>query len=80
MKVSVSLPADDVAFLDGYVDRENLTSRSAALHHAIDLLRQIELEDTYAEAWAEWDASPDAELWAGADADGLTVAPSDAPR
>jgi Arc/MetJ-type ribon-helix-helix transcriptional regulator len=71
MKVSVSLPPDDVAFLDRYATRENLTSRSAALHQAIDLLRNAELEDMYAEAWAEWESGPDSGPWSTTTADGL---------
>jgi antitoxin MazE9 len=74
MKVSVSLPPDDVEFLDRYASEENLSSRSAAMHRAIQLLRAAELEDTYAEAWAEWEASSDAELWSATDSDGTADA------
>ena len=40
MKLSVSLPEEDVAALDAYARAAGLPSRSAALHHAIRLLRQ----------------------------------------
>jgi Arc/MetJ-type ribon-helix-helix transcriptional regulator len=74
MKVSVSLSSEDVDFLDHYASQEHLTSRSAAVHRAIELLRSAELEGTYAEAWSEWEASSDAELWSSTDADGTADA------
>ena len=42
MKVSVSLPGEDVQFLDSYAKEQGLDSRSAALHRAIRLLRTAE--------------------------------------
>jgi metal-responsive CopG/Arc/MetJ family transcriptional regulator len=39
MKVSVSLPDDDVEYLDTYADRQGLGSRSAAVHKAVRLLQ-----------------------------------------
>ena len=39
MKVSVSLPGDDVRFLDEYAKDRGLHSRSAAVHKAVRLLR-----------------------------------------
>lgn len=69
MKVSVSLPDDDVAFLDGYAARSGANSRSAALHEAVKLLRAAELESDYAEAWDEWVADSGA-VWDAALADG----------
>ena len=71
MKVSVSLPDDDVEYLDTYAREQGLESRSAVVHKAVRLLRASELGAAYEEAWAEWDASDDAELWDGASADGL---------
>ena len=39
MKLSVSLPEDDVLFLDGYARERGAGSRSAAVHDAVgDLL------------------------------------------
>ncbi len=47
MKVSVSLPDDDVEFLDGYAHRQGFDSRSAVLHKAVRLLRASELGAAY---------------------------------
>lgn len=71
MKVSVSLPDDDVEYLDAYARERGLESRSAAVHKAVRLLRASELGAAYEEAWAEWEASDDATLWDNASADGL---------
>lgn len=71
MKVSVSLPEDDVAFVDEYATRSGAASRSSVLHQAIKLLRMSELEQAYAEAWREWDADQDTALWEAAVADGI---------
>jgi Arc/MetJ-type ribon-helix-helix transcriptional regulator len=75
MKLSVSLPDDDVAFVDEYAKRIGGDSRSSVLHRAIGLLRMAELESAYTEAWDEWAASGDAELWDAPIGDGLTDAP-----
>ena len=45
MKLSVSLPDEDVATLDRYVTEEGLPSRSAALQQAIHHLRDRRLAD-----------------------------------
>ena len=71
MKVSVSLPEDDVEFLDAYAQEQGIESRSAVLHKAVRLLRALELGDAYAEAWDEWGGSDDAQLWDSAVTDGL---------
>ena len=72
MKLSVSLPDEDVAVLDEFAQRAGLSSRSAALQHAIRLLRHPDLEQDYAAAWQEWDTSPEAALWQTATGDGLS--------
>ena len=72
--MSVSLSTADVAFLDEYVRASGLQSRSAALHRAVQLLRQDGLEQDYAEAGAEWDASGQAEAWEVTVADGIPEA------
>jgi Arc/MetJ-type ribon-helix-helix transcriptional regulator len=54
MKVSVSIPEEDVEFLDNYTKTHQIASRSAALHRAIRLLRAFELGDAYAAAFTEW--------------------------
>jgi Arc/MetJ-type ribon-helix-helix transcriptional regulator len=71
MKVSVSLPGEDVQFLDDYAKEEGLESRSAALHRAVRLLRTAELGAAYESAWEQWPADGDAELWDSTVADGL---------
>ena len=71
MKVSVSLPGDDVVFLDAYVRDRGLGSRSAALHRAVRLLRAAELGGSYEAAWKEWADQGDAEAWERTSGDGL---------
>jgi Arc/MetJ-type ribon-helix-helix transcriptional regulator len=63
MKLSVSVPSEDVAFLDAYAAEHALESRSAALHHAVQALRVSALPGSYAEAWADWEADGDAAAW-----------------
>lgn len=70
MKVSVSIPDEDVAFLDAYASRHGVASRSAALQEAVKLLRAAELMDDYASAWDEWDAEGGS-VWGAALGDGL---------
>lgn len=72
MKISVSLPEEDVSFVDEYARRTEAASRSAVIHDAIELLRASRLEEEYAEAFAEWDGSEDAAFWDQFSADGLT--------
>ncbi|WP_432003253.1 ribbon-helix-helix domain-containing protein [Streptomyces sioyaensis] len=74
MKISVSLPQEDLAFVDEYATRTEAESRSAVIHAAIELLRAAELESEYTEAFEEWDASEDAELWDRTSGDGLADA------
>ncbi len=71
MKLSVSLPDEDVEYLDAYAHAQGLDSRSAALQRAVRLLRASELGAAYEDAWADWADSEDAELWEAATADGL---------
>jgi Arc/MetJ-type ribon-helix-helix transcriptional regulator len=72
MKVSVSLPGEDVEFLDEYAKKQGYESRSAVLHKAVRLLRATELSAAYENAWREWADSGDAELWELTSADGLS--------
>ena len=71
MKISVSMPAEDVDYLDSYARDRQLDSRSAVLHKAVRLLRASELGAAYEDAWTEWDESEDSELWDAAAADGV---------
>lgn len=72
MKVSVSLPSEDVEYLDAYAHRLELGSRSAALHKAVRLLRAAELSADYESAWDEWADEEDAAAWEPTAGDGLT--------
>jgi Arc/MetJ-type ribon-helix-helix transcriptional regulator len=74
MKISVSLPAEDVDFLDEYAESQGIESRSAVVHTALRMLRSSKLGDAYADAWREWEESGETEVWAMADGDGLTNA------
>jgi Arc/MetJ-type ribon-helix-helix transcriptional regulator len=74
MKVSVSLPDGDVAALDDYARRQGLKSRSAAVQHAIRMLRHPDLEQNYAAAWQEWSQSGEQVAWEATASDGLADA------
>ena len=75
MKVSVSLPSDDISFVDAYARRRGNASRSSVLHQAIELLRLSEMEQSYSEAWDEWADGDDAKLWEHTTTDGIADAP-----
>ena len=75
MKVSVSLPSDDVRFLDEYAVREGYESRSAVVQRAVRLLRGSLLGPAYEDAFADWEEA-DAAAWDVTAADGLGI---DAP-
>lgn len=74
MKLSVSLPEEDVTTLDAFARSSGLASRSAVVRHAIQLLRLPDLEDDYAAAWEEWESSGDQAAWESVASDGLTDA------
>ena len=71
MKISVSLPDEDVDFLDSYAEAQGYGSRSAVVHTAVRMLRSSKLGDAYADAWREWGESGEAEVWDRATSDGL---------
>jgi Arc/MetJ-type ribon-helix-helix transcriptional regulator len=71
MKVSVSLPEDDVEFLDSYAGSKGIASRSAVLHKAVRLLRASELGAAYEDAWATWSADDASTMWEKTINDGL---------
>jgi antitoxin MazE9 len=75
VKLSVSLPDEDIAYIDDYAHRSGAPSRSSVLHKALALLRLSELESAYASAWEEWRASGDHEVWSSTTGDGLRDAP-----
>lgn len=74
MKLSVSLPDEDVAILDEFARVSGLPSRSAALQHAVRMLRLPNLEQDYEAAWQEWEASGDQTAWSATTADGTADA------
>jgi len=71
VKISVSLPTQDIQFLDAYIATHRVESRSAALHRAVRLLKATELSNAYENAWDEWASSGEAETWEPSVADGL---------
>ena len=71
MKVSVSLPGEDVEFLDEYAREQGYESRSAVLHKAVRLLRAAELGSAYESAWEEWTTDGAADLWDSTAGDGM---------
>jgi Arc/MetJ-type ribon-helix-helix transcriptional regulator len=73
MKLSVSLPDEDVEFLDAYASEQGFASRSAVLHMAVRLLRGSELGAAYEDAFAEWDEAGEAEAWDATAGDGLAA-------
>jgi Arc/MetJ-type ribon-helix-helix transcriptional regulator len=75
MKLSVSLPDDDVAFIDEYATEHGVDSRSGVVHRAVSLLRAIELGEAYEAAWSDWE-STEAEVWETTAGDGLPRAAS----
>ena len=70
VKVSISLSEADVAFLDQQTLAGTFDSRSAAVQAAVNLLRQGELADAYAAAFAEWSEEDD-HAWDASASDGL---------
>jgi len=74
VKLSVSLPDEDVKFLDEYAKHQGFDSRSAVLQKAVRLLKVAELGAAYEAAWNEWYESGDEELWDQTTGDGLADA------
>ena len=71
MKVSISLPDEDVEFLDTYAQSQGIESRSAVVHRAVGLLRASELGDAYEDAFSSWSAEGEDAAWEVVAADGL---------
>jgi hypothetical protein len=69
VKISASLIDADVEFLDSYAAETGRPSRSAALHDAVEALRNLTLQDMYEVAWDEW--ASEAEIWEATAKDGL---------
>ena len=70
MKISVSIPDEDVETLDAYAQAHQLPSRSATIRQAIRLLRTSDLVLDYATAFEEW-SEADTALWDTAAGDGI---------
>ena len=71
MKLSVSIPDDDVVFLDEFAARAGMESRSAVVQQAIAMLKAAELTRDYVAAFDEWADSGDADVWEATTGDGL---------
>lgn len=72
MKLSISLPDEDVEFLDEYTADHGMPSRSAVVHKAVRLLRASGLGAAYEDAWADWESSDDDALWESTTDDGIS--------
>lgn len=70
MKISVSLPDEDIAYIDRYAKVSNSSSRSAVIHKAVAMLKTSELTSDYEAAFSEW-TDEDEAAWSQANADGL---------
>ena len=70
MKLSISLPAEDIGFLDSYAQTQGIGSRSGVIQAALRLLRTSALVDDYASAWGEW-TDDDSETWDRSVSDGI---------
>ena len=76
MKLSISLPDKDVAFIDRHVAENGEESRSAVIRKALRRLRSEELKKAYLQRWSEWDDEDD--IWDVTVADGLEDEPDEA--
>jgi Arc/MetJ-type ribon-helix-helix transcriptional regulator len=72
MKLSVSIPDEDVEFIDRYASEHAVGSRSGVVQRALSLLRATELGEDYAAAWDEWEYS-EGEAWESTVGDGLSA-------
>jgi Arc/MetJ-type ribon-helix-helix transcriptional regulator len=71
MKLSVSLPDEDVAYLDAYARDQGIDSRSAVVQKAVRLLRAAELAADYEAAFSDPEESAEAARWDVTTGDGL---------
>jgi Arc/MetJ-type ribon-helix-helix transcriptional regulator len=70
MKISVSLPDEDIRWLDEQVLDRHHESRSAAVHQAIVRLRERDRVEEYRRAWQD-SADDDEALWDVTVSDGI---------
>lgn len=71
MKLSISLPEEDVDFLDIFADRAGMHSRSAVVQQAIAMLKAADLADAYERAFDEWHDTGEEAVWDTAAGDGI---------
>ena len=71
MRIRLSLPDDDLAFIDDHVARHPGSSRASAIRDAIQLLREEELGEEYRAAFDEWHESGEDRLWNTVSGDGI---------
>ncbi|WP_062518827.1 ribbon-helix-helix domain-containing protein [Demequina silvatica] len=75
VKLSISLPEDDIKVLDALVAAGAASNRSAAVHSAIERLveaeRERELEAQLIDAMREWKDSGEHAAWDGVAGDGV---------
>ena len=71
MKLSVSLPDEDVAFLDRYAASQGTALGLRWCTRPFDSFAPHS-SDRVQDAWAEWAEGPDADLWETAISDGLS--------
>lgn len=71
MKISISVPDEQVELIDRVMTAQGLTSRSAAIQQGIELWLNQALVDDYAAAFKEWDGSGDSAAWEAVVGDGL---------
>lgn len=72
-KISVSLDAPLLAFVEQYQSEHSIRSKSEVISEAVMLLRERALEQQYADALAEWEQESAA--WDVVSADGLAEEP-----
>lgn len=71
VKISVSIPEDELALLDELIAREELPNRSAGVRRAIEEFRRARLAAEYKECFSQPSFEDEAKLWEDTLADGL---------
>lgn len=71
-KLSISVPAPLVRFLERYQRDHSLRTKSSVVARALEALQERELESAYAEAAEDGVAATDADVWDGTAGDGIT--------
>ncbi|WP_062303018.1 ribbon-helix-helix domain-containing protein [Demequina subtropica] len=75
VKLSISLPDEDVRVIDALIASGAAPNRSAAVHSAIEHLVEAEREralaDQLVEAMSEWSSSGERDVWDAVAGDGV---------